>query len=81
MSSCVASDSPHLVAAGDHTLLGEGLRFSTQTRSMNVRITACNLPMKETIQDALDPGTRSRTNTDGPAIVHTAAPKSDYAPR
>jgi hypothetical protein len=28
-----------------------------------------------------DPGTRSRTNTDGPATVHTAAPKPDYTPR
>jgi hypothetical protein len=55
MSSCAASDPPHLVATGDHTLLGEGLRFSTQTRSMNVRITACNLSTKEPIQDALRP--------------------------
>jgi hypothetical protein len=55
MSSCAASDPPHLVAAGNHTLLGEGLRFLTQTRSMNVCITSCNLPTKEPIQDALRP--------------------------
>jgi hypothetical protein len=28
-----------------------------------------------------DPGTRSRTNTDGPAAVHTTSPKLDYPPR
>ncbi|ONM53681.1 hypothetical protein ZEAMMB73_Zm00001d019742 [Zea mays] len=28
-----------------------------------------------------DPGTRSRTNTDGPAAVHAAAPKPDYPTR